>query len=88
MAKRNVVHVARVQGDSVKADKLSDRTIKTVKAGDYILSTLTVRGVVCDFAALVTGVEGNVISTVFGSYDTPHKVEIPKGGKLDVYRPL
>lgn len=88
MAKRNVVYVARVQGDSVKADKLEDRTIRTLKPGDYILSSLTVRGQVCHFATEVVEVKGQDVHTVFGSFNTPHIVSVPKGSRVDVYRPI
>lgn len=88
MAKRNVVTITLPHGDSVKADKLENRTVKTVKVGDYLPTSLTVRGVLCHFYARVTEVVGNVAHTVFGSENRPHEVTIPRTIKTDVYRPI
>lgn len=88
MAKRNVTEITLPHGVTVKADKLTDRTIKTVKVGDYLPTSLTVRGTLCHFYAVVTGVEGNTVSTEFGSEGRSHKVEIGKGEKVNVYRPI
>ena len=88
MAKRNVVTITLPHNVTVKADKLADRTIRTVKEGDYIPTSLVVRGQVCYFYALAYKVEGDKVLTVFGSEDKTHTVVIPKGGKVDVYRPI
>jgi hypothetical protein len=88
MAKRNVVEITLPHGVTLKADKLADRTIRTVKEGDYVPTSLKVRGVLCEFYAMAYKVEGNTIHTVFGSEDKTHMVSIPKGAKVDVYRPI
>lgn len=88
MAKRNVVEITLPHNVTLKADKLEGRTIKTVKVGDYLPTSLTVRGTLCSFYARVTGVDGLSVSMVFGSEDRAHKVDYSKGDKLTVYRPL
>lgn len=88
MAKRNVVEITLPHNITVKADKLEGRTLKTVKDGDYLHTSLEVRGQVCHFYTRVSGVVGNVVSTFFGSENRSHEVVIPKGSKVDVYRPL
>jgi hypothetical protein len=86
MAKRNLTEITLPHGVTVKADKLTDRTIRTVKVGDYLPTSLTVRGTLCTFYAVVTEVVGGIAHTVFGSENRAHAVEIGKG-KTDVYRP-
>lgn len=88
MAKRNVTEITLPHGVTLKADKLSDRTIRTLKAGDYVQTSLNVRGTDCVFYALVCVVDGDKVRTVFGSEDRNHTVSIPKGARVDVYRPL
>jgi hypothetical protein len=88
MAKRNLTDITLPHGVTLKADKLSDRTVRTVKVGDYLPTSLEVRGTVCHFYARVTEVLGNVIVTAFGSEDRAHNVVINKGSKVDVYRPI
>ena len=58
MAKRNVVTITLPHNVTVKADKLTDRTIRTVKVGDYLQSSLDVRGTLCTFYGVVTEVVG------------------------------
>ena len=88
MAKVNAVTITLPHGHTLKADKLTDRTIRTVKPGDYIPSTLEVQGTLCDFYGVVTHVQGDVVHGVFGSYDMPFTASIPKGTRVDVYRPI
>jgi hypothetical protein len=88
MAKRNLTTITLPHGVTVKADKLEARTIRTLKEGDYIPTSLVVRGVLCHFYARVTGVIGNVVHTMFGSTNKPHEVVVSKGDKVDVYRPI
>lgn len=88
MAKRNAVEITLPHNVTVKVDKLADRTIRTVKEGDYVHTSLDVRGTTCYFYAKVVQVQGSRVWTVFGSTDRPHEVGISKGDKVDVYRPL
>lgn len=88
MAKRNVVEITLPHGLTVKADRLDSRTIKTVKPGDYVPAWLDVRGSICHFYARVTGVEGLVVSTEFGSENRAHVISSSKGDSFTVYRPI
>lgn len=88
MAKRNSVEITLPHNVTLKVDKLEGRTSRTVKVGDYLPTSLDVRGTVCHFYARVTEVLGNTFVTVFGSEDKLHNVYVHKGDKVDVYRPL
>lgn len=88
MAKRNVVDITLPHGVTLKVDKLADRTIRTVKVGDYLPTSLRVRGVTCDFYARVTEVVGSTVHTVFGSENRAHSFDVFKGEKVNVYRPI
>lgn len=88
MAKRNVVDITLPHGITVKADKLADRTIRTIKEGDYIESSTYVRDTLCTFYGRVTEVVGDVVRGVFGSFDVPFSTSVGKGSKVDVYRPI
>jgi len=88
MAKRNAVEITLPHNVTLKADKLENRTIRTIKVGDYLPTSLVVRGTTCHFYARVTQVQGSRVWSVFGSTDRPHEIAIPKGSKVDVYRPL
>jgi hypothetical protein len=88
MAKAIKATITLPHGLTVKADKLSDRTIRTVKVGDYLPSTLEVRGTLCAFYGRVTSVQGDVVRGVFGSYDMPFSTSVGKGARVDVYRPI
>jgi hypothetical protein len=88
MAKRNAVEITLPHNVSLKVDKLTDRTIKTVKVGDYLPTSLVVRGTTCYFYAQVYKVDNGAVFCVFGSTDRLHTVVINKGEKVDVYRPL
>lgn len=87
MAKANVVTITLPHNVTVKADKLTDRTVRTLKVGDYIVSSLTVRGVICYFYTRVISVTGSRVSTAFGSQDKTHNLDIVKGAKFPVFRP-
>lgn len=88
MAKRNLTDITLPHGHTLKVDKLTDRTVRTVKPGDYLPTSLKVRGQVCTFYAMATHVEGNTIHSVFGSTDHYHSITLAKGAKVDVYRPI
>jgi hypothetical protein len=88
MAKRNAVEITLPHNVTLKADKLENRTIRTIKVGDYLPTSLVVRGVECHFYARVTQVQGSRVWSVFGSTDRAHEIGIAKGDKVDVYRPL
>lgn len=88
MAKRNVVDITLPHGVTLKADKLENRTIRTVKDGDYLMSSINVRGTECTFYARVTEVTGRTVHTVFGSENRPHSIDVPRTIKVDVYRPI
>jgi len=93
MAKRNVVEITLPHGVSVKADKLADRTFRTVKEGDFLQHTLSVKGTACTFYGHVIGNEGDsstggAFRVAFGSQGGECIVLVPKGAKVDVYRPL
>lgn len=88
MAKRNITEITLPHNVTLKADKLENRTLRTVKVGDYLPTSLTVRGVLCHFYARVTQVQGSRVWSVFGSTDRPHEIAFAKGDKVDVYRPI
>lgn len=88
MAKRNVVDITLPHGVTVKVDKLADRTIRTVKDGDFLQATMDVRGTQCTFYGQVFVKDAEYVRIRFGSYNMEHKVDIPKGSKVDVYRPI
>lgn len=85
MAKRSIT---LPHGLTVKVDKLADRTIRTIKDGDYLESTITVRGTICHFYGRVIVKDAAYVRIAFGSYQMEHKVNVPKGSKVDVYRPI
>lgn len=89
MAKRNITEITLPHNVTLKADKLTDRTFRSVKPGDYLLHTMDVRGTQCTFYAKVDSHSGNgTFSLVFGSKGGSVDVVIPKGDKVDVYRPI
>jgi phosphotransferase system IIA component len=87
MAKATQTTIRLVNGQTVKVGKLSDRTFRTVKVGDYIPVQMTIRGVVCKFYALVDKASQGNFLVSFGSYGMTVPVSVPKGMVLNVYRP-
>lgn len=88
MGKSVKAEIVTVEGHTLKVDKLQDRTIRTIRVGDYIAASLDVRGTTCHFYTRVVEVVGNTVRTVFGSEDKAHDVAISKGYKVNVYRPI
>lgn len=86
MAKAIETTITRVQGDTLKVGKLADRTFRTVKPGDYLPVSLTVKGKECRFYAEVLSHKGNEAVITFGSHGKTQAVVIP--AKVNVYRPL
>lgn len=93
MSKRNAVEITLPHNVSLKVDKLTDRTFRTIKSGDYLQHTLNVRGTDCTFYGVVTDTEGSsstggAFRVAFGSEGGECIVLIPKDAKVSVYRPL
>lgn len=88
MAKSHKVAITLPHGLTVKVDRLADRTIRTVKDGDYLSATMNVRGTECHFYGRVIVKDAQYVRIEFGSHKMQHRVDIPKGHKVNVYRPI
>jgi hypothetical protein len=72
---------------TLKVDKLTDRTTRSIREGDYLRVIVPVRGINVVVYTRVSSVSGEKVETYFGSFNQPFPVSVGKGEKVDIYRP-
>lgn len=87
MAKAITQTITLPNMSTLKVEKLESRTIRTLKAGDYLKVSVPVRGINITTYTRVESVKGEKVETYFGSFNQPFPVSLAKGEKVDVYRP-
>lgn len=88
MAKAITTTINTVSNQSVKVEKLADRTFRTVKPGDYLLTAMSIRGQRVTFYGHVQKVAGSgEVLVSFGTHGKVVKATVAKGVKVNVYRP-
>ena len=73
---------------TVKVDRLTDRTVRSIREGDYLRVLVPVRGIDIATYTRVHSVRGEKVETYFGSFSQPFPLSIGKGERVDIYRPL
>jgi hypothetical protein len=72
---------------TLKVEKLTDRTTRSIREGDYLRVLVPVRGIDIATYTRVASVSGEKVETYFGSFNQPFPVSVGKGEKVDIYRP-